>query len=108
VQPPGPVGNLPTELIRTCVRSSWGHERIALKRFWIDLDRGRVSAAVNGSIGDVGRVDVFRLAESKRPGLGDVRLVMTRTAAGALNSTFDVKRFSKGDNFGFAKVRLAS
>jgi hypothetical protein len=63
---------------------------------------------VNGSIGDVGRVDVFRLAESKRPGLGDVRLVMTRTAAGALNSTFDVKRFSKGDNFGFAKVRLAS
>ena len=84
------------------------HDRIALKRFWIDVKRGKVSGRVNGSIGDVGRVDLFRLAKSQRPKLGAIRLVLTRAAAGALNQTFDVNRFDAGDNFGFATVKPGS
>ena len=79
-----------------------GKHDIMLKRFWIDLNRGKVSGLVNG--GD--RADLFKLAKSNRAKLGDVRLVLTRAAAGALNKTFDVHHFSRGANFGFATVNL--
>lgn len=79
-----------------------GHERITLRRFWIDLDRGRLSGLVNGS----DRVDLFTLKiPSRRPALGQVRLNLTGAAARAVNQTFGVKAFARGDTFGFASVR---
>lgn len=79
-----------------------GHDRITLRRFWIDLDRNRLSGLVDGQV----RADLFRLiVPSKRPKLGDVRLRLTRPAANAINQTFGVHAFSGGDTFGFATVR---
>jgi len=74
-------------------------------RFRISLVKNHVTGAVSGSeVGHVGRVVLFKLAKSHRPRLGDVKLTLTRVAAGAFNATFGVKAFSKGDNFGFASV----
>jgi hypothetical protein len=87
-------------------RISSGHEAIALKRFKIKLGAGKVGAAVVVNGERVGRAEVFNLAESGRPGLGDVRLTLTRAAAGAVNSTFGAPAFDAGDNFGFATVNL--
>ena len=87
-------------------RISSGHEAIALKRFKIKMGAGKVGAAVVVNGERVGRAEVFNLAESGRPGLGDVRLTLTRAAAGAVNSTFGAPAFDAGDNFGFATVNL--
>ncbi|WP_370615603.1 hypothetical protein [Mumia sp. Pv 4-285] len=79
-----------------------GAATISLKNFFIDLGRLRVSGEVSGSIGDVGRADLFKIGLSDRRDLGVVRLRLTDTAAGALNATFGVEAFSAGDTFGYA------
>lgn len=65
-----------------------------------DYDNGRVSALINGS----DRKYLFNARRSGRPGLGNVRLVLTRYAAGSLNKTFHTKQFEAGDTFGYAKL----
>ncbi|PJI93734.1 hypothetical protein [Luteimicrobium subarcticum] len=82
-----------------------GAATISLSDFSIDLARGKVSGVVNGSIGSVGRVDLFTIAGTNRLDLGLVRLKLTDTAAGALDSTFGVDAFSAGDTFGYATPR---
>ncbi len=84
------------------VSLSAGSATISLSSFYIDLGRGRVSGEVAGSVGDVGRVDLFKIRLTDRPSLGLVKLTLTGTAAGALNSTFGVDAFSAGDTFGYA------
>ncbi len=85
-----------------------GAATIELRDFYIDLARGYVSAKVKGTIGDVGRVDLFRIAFSDRLDLGLVRLKLTATAAGALNTTFGVQAFAAGGTFGYATPRPLS
>jgi hypothetical protein len=82
-----------------------GAATISLSDFNIDLGRLRVSGVVAGSIGDVGRVDLFNLRLSDRYDLGLVRLTLTSTAASALNSTFGVDAFAAGATFGYATPR---
>lgn len=82
-----------------------GSATIALRNFYIDLGRGKVSAEVNGSIGNVGRVDLFTIGFSNRYDLGLVKLKLTSTAAGALNTTFGVDAFAAGATFGYATPR---
>lgn len=79
-----------------------GAATISLSNFNIDLARTAVSGEVAGSIGSVGRVDLFRTKLSNRLDLGLVRLTLTATAAGALNTTFGVDAFKAGDTFGYA------
>jgi hypothetical protein len=78
---------------------------ISLENFWIDLGRLRVSGEVSGTIGEVGRVDLFKIRLSDRLQYGLVKLKLTNTAAGALNATFGVEAFSGGDTFGYATPR---
>lgn len=82
-----------------------GSATISLSNFNIDLARSRVSAVVSGTVGNVGRVDVFKIRGSDRIGLGLVRLTLTSTAAGALNSTFGVSAFAQDATFGYATPR---
>ena len=82
-----------------------GAATISLSSFYIDLARQRVSGKVAGSIGNVGRVDLFKIRSSARPDLGLVRLTLTDTAAGALNATFGVQAFAGGDTFGYETPR---
>ncbi|WP_262849560.1 hypothetical protein [Mumia quercus] len=85
---------------------SAGSANITLRRFNIDLGRLRVSGKVTGSaVGNAGRVDLFKIRLTDRPGLGLVKLQLTGTAAGALNATFGVNAFSAGDTFGYATPR---
>jgi hypothetical protein len=81
---------------------SAGTASIVLKNFNIDLARHRVSGEVSGTIGDVGRVDLFKIRYSDRGDLGLVRLTLTDTAAGALNATFGVSAFAEDATFGYA------
>ena len=81
-----------------------GGATITLTDFNIELARLTVSGNVSGSIGDVGRADLFTLGLSNRPWLGLLSLRLTATAAGALNATFGVSAFSAGDTFGYATV----
>lgn len=74
---------------------------IALRRFQIDLGKGKVSAIVN----QTSRVNVFILGNNPNPRLGDVRLKLTGPAARALNQTFGVHAFKKQGTFGFASVK---
>lgn len=83
---------------------SAGAASITLTDFDIELARLTVSGDVSGSIGDVGRADLFTLGLSPRPWLGPLSLRLTATAAGALNTTFGVSAFSAGDTFGYATV----
>ncbi len=79
---------------------------ISLENFWIDLGRLRVSGEVSGSVvGDVGRVDLFKMRLTDRVRYGLVKLKLTGTAAGALNATFGVDAFARGDTFGYATPR---
>ncbi|AWB92313.1 hypothetical protein C3E78_08935 [Aeromicrobium chenweiae] len=82
-----------------------GSSTISLSNFNIDLARGRVSGVVSGTVGDVGRVDLFKIRASDRAGLGLVRLTLTNTAAGALNTTFGVDAFAENATFGYATPR---
>jgi hypothetical protein len=81
-----------------------GSPTITLTDFDIELARLTVSGHVSGSIGDVGRADLFTLGLSKRPSLGLLSLRLTATAAGALNATFGGSAFAAGDTFGYATV----
>lgn len=82
-----------------------GQATIALSDFTIDLRRLRVSGVVAGSIGEVGRVDLFKIRKSDRRDLGALRLTLTDTAAGALNATFGVQAFVEDATFGYATPR---
>lgn len=84
-----------------------GSATIELRNFYIDLGRGRVSGTVKGTVGNVGRVDLFkiRFPDSR---LGLVRLTLTSTAAGALNATFGVKAFAENATFGYATPKPLS
>ncbi len=82
-----------------------GAATIELRNFYIDLGRGRVSGEVNGTVGNVGRVDLFKIRSTDRPGLGLVKLTLTDTAAGALNATFGVSAFAENATFGYATPR---
>lgn len=82
-----------------------GSATISLSSFNIDLARSRVSAKVSGTVGDVGRVDLFKIRGSDRVDLGLVRLTLTSTAAAALNSTFGVSAFARDATFGYATPR---
>lgn len=88
------------------VRISSPHDAIALKRFNVKLRQGKVGAAVKVNGDRVGRVEVFTIRPSARPALGDVRLTLTRAAAGAVNDTFGAPAFDAGDTFGYATVTL--
>jgi hypothetical protein len=81
-----------------------GADTITLTDFTIELARLTVSGNVSGSIGTVGRADLFTLGLSHRPWLGLLSLRLTATAADALNATFGVSAFSAGDIFGYATV----
>ncbi|MGB0100450.1 MAG: hypothetical protein WBP61_09235 [Nocardioides sp.] len=78
---------------------------ISLSKLNIDLARLRVSGVVAGTVGDVGRVDLFKIRFSDNRRLGLVRLTLTDTAAGALNSTFGVDAFAENATFGYATPR---
>lgn len=82
-----------------------GAATIALSDLTIDLRRHRVSGVVAGSIGDVGRVDLFKIRRSDRRDLGALRLTLTDTAAGALDATFGVEAFAEDATFGYATPR---
>ena len=82
-----------------------GAATIELRNFYIDLGRGRVSGEVNGTVGNVGRVDLFKIRSTDRPDLGLVKLTLTDTAAGALNATFGVSAFAENATFGYATPR---
>lgn len=82
-----------------------GSATISLSDFYIDLARLKVSGVVSGSVGDVGRVDLFNVRLSDRYDLGLVRLTLTDAAAGALNATFGVNAFAGGATFGYATPR---
>lgn len=82
-----------------------GASTITVSDFTIDLSRLRVSGKVTGTIGDVGRVDLFKIRRSDRRDLGAVRLTLTDTAAGALNATFGVDAFAENATFGYATPR---
>lgn len=60
---------------------------------------------VDGTVGNVGRVDLFKIKLPDRGGLGLVRLTLTSTAAGALNATFGVDAFAENGTFGYATPR---
>ena len=79
-----------------------GSATITLSDFNIDLARLRVSGVVSGTVGNVGRVDLFKIRLSDRRDLGLVRLTLTDTAAGALNATFGVSAFAEDATFGYA------
>ena len=81
-----------------------GASTITLTDFNIELARLTVSGNVAGSIGNVGRADLFTLGLSHRPWLGLLSLRLTATAAGVLNATFGVSAFAAGDTFGYATV----
>jgi hypothetical protein len=75
---------------------------IATKKFRILVGQGTVSGKTKGSeIGSVGRVPLFTLAATDDPELGAVRLLLTDTAAGAINATFGTA-LDEGDLFGYA------
>lgn len=82
-----------------------GDRTIELRNFYIDLGRGRVSGVVSGTVGSVGRVDLFKIRASDRRDLGLVKLTLTDTAAGALNATFGVSAFAENATFGYATPR---
>lgn len=82
-----------------------GSATIQLSNFNIDLARLRVSGDVSGTVGNVGRVDLFKIRGSNRPDLGLVRLTLTSTAAKALDATFGVNAFSENATFGYATPR---
>jgi len=87
------------------LKLSAGNKRIVVRSLNIDLERLRVSGKVNGTVGNVGRVDLFKVRASKYPAYGLVRLTLTKTAADALNATFGVKAFKENATFGYASPK---
>lgn len=87
------------------IKLSAGDARISLRNFTIDVNKLRISGAVSGSAVNAPRALLFTLERSDRPRLGSLKLVLTKTAANALNATFGVDAFTKGATFGYASVR---
>ncbi|MCL3838916.1 hypothetical protein [Aeromicrobium duanguangcaii] len=87
---------------------SAGASTITVSNFNIDLARLRVSGNVNGTVGNVGRVDLFKVRASDRRDLGLVKLTLTKTAADALNATFGVNAFAENATFGYATPKPLS
>ncbi|GAA3541238.1 hypothetical protein [Aeromicrobium flavum] len=87
---------------------SAGAATITVSDFNIDLARLRVSGNVNGTVGNVGRVDLFKVRLSDRRDLGAVKLTLTKTAADALNATFGVDAFAENATFGYATPKPLS
>ena len=87
------------------VKLSAGSKQITVRALNVDLGRLRVSGKVSGTIGNAGRVDVFKIRESKRPRYGLVRLTLTKTGADALNATFGVTAFKENATFGYASPK---
>ena len=84
------------------LRFSTDDVAISTKKFRIVVGDGTVSGKTKGSeIGSVGRVPLFTLAATDDPDLGAVRLLLTDTAAGAINATFGTA-LDEGDLFGYA------
>ena len=98
---------------RACIKHTGGisltagSATISLSDFTIDLGRRRVSGVVAGTVGDVGRVDLFTIRRSDRRDLGAVRLTLTSAAAGALNTTFGVSAFAEDATFGYRRLGRA-
>jgi len=87
---------------------SAGSATITVSDFNIDLARLRISGNVNGTVGNVGRVDLFKVRLSDRGDLGAVKLTLTKTAADALNATFGVNAFAENATFGYATPKPLS
>jgi hypothetical protein len=91
------------------IRLSAGSKRLDLRRFTINIDS---KPNLTAKVGDA-RVSILRLELSEaKVRKGERRVVvknvvarLTRTAATALNDTFDVNAFSRGLELGRAKVR---
>lgn len=94
---------------------SAGGTSVVLSNFIIEVPSGRTPvitglATVNGAL--AGRIPLFSLdlsaanLNAQRPtlGLGNVKLTLTATAAGALNSSFNVNAFAAGAAVGTAHV----
>ena len=86
------------------LKLSKGHHFITIKAPTIKVRQGYVSGKVVVDGTTLGRGNVFRLAKSNRPQYGDIRLVLTQIGATAIDDTFGINRFSRGDNVGFATV----
>jgi len=87
------------------IKLSAGSAKISLRNFTIDVNKLRVYGRVSGSVGTVPTAQLFTIERSDRTQYGQLKLVLTSTAAGALNKTFGVTAFSKGATFGYATVK---
>lgn len=87
------------------IKLSAGSARISLRNFTIDVSKLRISGTVSGSAVNAPRALLFTLERSDRPQFGSLKLVLTKTAANALNATFGVDAFTQGATFGYASVR---
>jgi hypothetical protein len=78
-----------------------GSTTVTITDLYIDLARGRVSGLVAG----IGRVDLFKIRPTDAPRYGAVKLVFTKTAAGALDAAFGTTALTEGFLFGYATPR---
>ena len=77
-----------------------GATTVTITDLTIDLARLRVS----GDVAGIGRADLFKIRASHSR-YGAVRLVLTKTAADALNAAFGVSALSENMLFGYATPR---
>jgi hypothetical protein len=82
------------------VTLSAGSTTVTITDFTIDL----VALRVSGDVAGIGRVDLFKIRASHSR-YGAVRLVLTETAASALNAAFGITALTKNMLFGYATVR---
>ncbi|MCD9199008.1 hypothetical protein [Aeromicrobium wangtongii] len=87
------------------IKLAAGKAKISLRNFKIDVNKLRVYGKVSGSKANAKSALLFTLESSDRTKYGPLKLVLTKTSAGALNATFGVDAFAKGATFGYAKVR---
>lgn len=78
-----------------------GATTVTITNLYIDLARGRVSGEVAG----IGRVDLFKIRPAMNVRYGAVKLVLTSTAAGALNAAFGTTALTENFLFGYATPR---
>ena len=94
---------------------SAGKTKVRLYRFVIDTTSGELTGVVRVNNKWVGRIPLFKLGtdelqtvqSGRRLRLTDVKLTLTKDAAGALNSVFGVTFFAEDLSIGKAKVRTA-
>ena len=78
-----------------------GATTVTITDLYIDLARGRVS----GDVAGIGRVDLFKIRPATNVRYGAVKLVLTSTAAGALNAAFGTTALTENFLFGYATPR---